>query len=123
MFPVIILFYIKQRLDIIHSLKSASSVDTVGDDRCGSPGFKAKYGTYSFMDFLLIYVFQASNSVMVNMGFIDCRIENICLHDRSFVTDRHVQISSVVSHIHIQISVVTDRHVQIRSVVSDRHMS
>ena len=57
------------------------------------------------------------------MGFIDGRIENICLHDRSFVTDRHVQISSVASDIHIQISVVTDTHIQIRSVVSDRHMS
>ena len=49
-FPVIIHFYIKQRNKIVSELKTHIVLNIIGDGRCDSPGFSAKYETQSFME-------------------------------------------------------------------------
>ena len=73
LFPVINHFYIEQRKQIISQLKSYPEINISGDGRCDSPGFSAKYFTYSFMDpksnqiidFILINVGTVANSVVM----------------------------------------------------------
>ena len=104
LFPVINHFYIEQRKQIISQLKSYPEINISGDGRCDSPGFSAKYFTYSFMDpksnqiidFILINVGTVANSVvMEKIGFVNLlqRMEkehNLTI--RSITTDRHRQI-------------------------------
>ena len=49
-FPVIIHFYIKQRNKIVPELKTHIVLNIIGDGRCDSRGFSAKYETQSFME-------------------------------------------------------------------------
>ena len=89
-------------------MKNRNCINLAGDGRCDSPGYNAKYGTYSFIDpetnkvidFVLINVSQASSSVvMEKMGFVELleRIENFGLNIRSITTDRHIQIRAYLS--------------------------
>ena len=43
LFPVINHFYIKQRNKIVSELKTHTALNVIGDGRCDSPGFSAKY--------------------------------------------------------------------------------
>lgn len=108
--PVVNYFYQNQRLEILNTLKNVGTVDLIGDGRCDSPGFNAKYETYSFMDpltdkiidFEIVNVSEASSSVvMEKIGFLRLleKVEKkFNLDVRSITTDRHIQIRAYLLH-------------------------
>ena len=105
LFPSVNKVYKMARNKIIGTLSSCL-VDVVGDGRCDSPGFNAKYGTCTLMnaqtnlilDFYIVQVSAVGNS----SHFMDkfCKKE---ISISSLTTDRHVQIRSYVKKEHPQI--------------------
>ena len=83
-------------------LKAHAALNVTGYGRCNSPGFSAKYGTYSFMDshsneiidFKLTNVGGVANSaVMEKLVFAELleRMEKTYgFKIRSLTTDRHI---------------------------------
>ena len=109
-FPVINKWYVSSKQIIINNLQTLSPVDLVGDGRCDSPGFNAKYCTYSFMDpltdkivdFALIHVSQCtSSSTMEKFGFVQLlnEIETKGVSISKITTDRHIQIRAYLKHV------------------------
>ena len=104
LFPAINHIYEKQKENILYKLKSENiAIDVVGDGRFDSPGFCAKYGTYTIMnaqnnqiiDFFVAHVHNAGNSQRMELyGF--CKVINSLINNgitiNSIVTDRHTQI-------------------------------
>ena len=79
------------------------NVDVVGDGRCDSPGYSAKYGTYSLMDsttnqiicFFVADVANAGNSAaMEKYGLIKTLdfLEETDVNVACLTTDRHISI-------------------------------
>ena len=102
LFPVINKHYELSKPSIFSYMKTLDTVDLAGDGRCDSPGYNAKYGTYTFMllpsnqivNFKVTHVSQVANSnVLEKYGFLQAleEIENE-LPVTSITTDRHVQI-------------------------------
>lgn len=107
LFPAINKFYKATRSDLLKTCIASNDNHFSGDGRCDSPGYSAKYGTYSLMDtkankivdFYIVHVGHATNSsVMEKTGlkvlldkFIDLGI-NI----KSLTTDRHTQIRAMM---------------------------
>ena len=78
-------------------------VDIVGDGRCDSPGYSAKYGTYVILDgntgevihFYIMHREIAGNSCkMEKEGLIKCldKLEDMNISVNTLTTDRHLQI-------------------------------
>ena len=105
LFPVVNNAYLTQQQVLVHQLQQQLSSDLCGDARCDSPGYSAKYGTYSMMnkssgeivDFSLIQVSEVSSSN--SMEYEGCRR---CLNKligqnvkiRCLTTDRHTQVTA-----------------------------
>ena len=70
LFPTIHSYWSSQQKTILKDLKKKTKVSLAGDGRCDSPGFSAKYGTYTFMnqennqivDMRVTHVSEAKNS-------------------------------------------------------------
>jgi hypothetical protein len=107
--PVVLETWEKLQGDLLQSIKSSGRpLRLAGDGRCDSPGFNAKYCTYSVMDLetnqILTYVVvkvteTGSSSRMEPVGFRKCML---FLLDQGFsvevmATDRHVSIRSIMS--------------------------
>ena len=110
LFPVINKWYISTKKVVLNELRVLPSVDLVGDGRCDSPGYNAKYCTYSFMDpqtdkiidFALIHVGQCTNSsTMEKFGFIQLLdgIEKEGINIGTISTDRHVQVRAYLKKV------------------------
>ena len=89
-------------------------VNVVGDGRCYSPGFNAKYGTYTLMnaqtnlilDFHIVQVSTVGNSSQMEKEGLKQLIEKFRKKEisiSSLITDRHVQIRSYMKKEHPQI--------------------
>ena len=101
LFPAIHNVYKKVRAVLIDEIKrNKSNVDLSGDARCDSPGYSAKYSTYSLMDtttsrilhFHVTHVNHVGNSSrMEKSGLISVlnKIESMSINVNSLVTDRH----------------------------------
>ncbi|VDI15526.1 Hypothetical predicted protein [Mytilus galloprovincialis] len=98
--PAIDQFYHMQRDVILQQLQGKQLI-LGGDGRCDSPGFSAKYCTYTFMDtqrgypdFNLVQVSKQHHNKMELIGFQRslASIEAANLNVGVIVTDRHVQI-------------------------------
>ena len=105
LFPVINHVYNMHRNDIITTMKNKDALNVIGDGRCDSPGYNAKYGTYTIMnietnsilDFSVVHIGTVANSShMEKQGLIDCieSVEKSKLKIKTLTTDRHVQIRS-----------------------------
>ena len=110
LFSVINKWYVSNKTVILNELRLLPFVDLVGDGRCDSPGYNAKYCTYSFMDphtdkiidFALIHVGQCTNSsTMEKFGFIQLLngIEKEGINIGTISTDRHVQIRAYLKKV------------------------
>ncbi|XP_056013504.1 uncharacterized protein LOC130052444 [Ostrea edulis] len=106
--PAIDTFYNEQK-DVLHARLKNKQLTVIGDGRCDSPGFCAKYCTYTIMeavssailDFKVIQVTETGSSSRMELeGF-----------KRSFtsLTDNYIKINTFCS----------DRHVQIRKYLKD----
>jgi hypothetical protein len=102
-YPVVNEAWLAEKRVVVNSLQGRSLAIT-GDGRCDSPGFSAKYGTYTVMEmnsrkiveFVVVHVKQAGNSVgMEKFGLIECldNVKNAGLTVTTLATDRHVQIT------------------------------
>jgi hypothetical protein len=100
--PAIDRFYNLQRNVILQQLNGIELIPS-GDGRCDSPGFSAKYCTYTFMDtatgvipdFSLVQVSETTSSPVMELLGFQRSLANIEATDLSvnvMVTDRHVQI-------------------------------
>lgn len=103
LFPALHRVYTTNRRLLIDVLKKGKEVNLLGDGRCDSPGYSAKYGTYTVMDGTSgqILDFHVSHSKMcgnsARMELDGCkkvlaRLENRGVSIDSLTTDRHVQI-------------------------------
>ena len=101
LFPAVNKVYKIYRNDILQ--ESGDNLNLLGDARCDSPGYNAKYGTYTLidsctnkiLDFEVIQVSTAGNSSrMEKAGLVKLlnKFSNIGLIISSLTTDRHSQV-------------------------------
>ena len=95
--------YEKYQRKVIAECVAKKEIALTGDGRCDSPGFSAKYCTYSLMnaensqviDFQVIHVGETgSSSTMEKEGLIRAlsRVQKQNFKIKSLTTDRHPQI-------------------------------
>ena len=104
LFPAVHKIYTTHRmLRYQEYVESSNEIDLIGDGRCDSPGYNAKYGTYTLMngqcneilDCHVVHVGQVANSSrMEKEGLVKLlnRLDGEGLKIRSLSTDRHIQI-------------------------------
>ena len=104
LFPSIQKVFIKNRTLLIdEAKKQKNGLDLLGDGRCDSPGYSAKYGTYTIMDSLSGYIldFHVSHSKMAGnsqrmelngLKEVLRRLETLGIAIASLTTDRHTQV-------------------------------
>lgn len=110
LFPIINEYWHKEKAAVLSDLLDRESLTLLGDGRCDSPGFSAKYGTYTMMDqetkkivdFEVCHVKQTSSQAMENLGF------QLCL-DRALDSGIPVKV------------VGTDRHTGIKAMMRDEY--
>ncbi|XP_057317565.1 uncharacterized protein LOC130662674 [Hydractinia symbiolongicarpus] len=115
LFPAINSIFTHYQEATLVRLVALEGVDLIGDGRCDSPGFSAKYGTYSLMDamtnevvnFFISHVRLAGNSArMEKHGLAECLefIDEAGVIVDTLVTDRHSQIRKFMRTEHEHIS-------------------
>ena len=103
LFPVVNRFYKMLRDEIYEGCSNAVTNHFSGDGRCDSPGYSAKYGTYSLMntemnmivDFQVVHVSQAGTSKQMEkygLEVLSKKPVNLNMPISSLATDRHTQI-------------------------------
>ena len=110
LFPIINEYWHKEKAAVLSDLLDRESLTLLGDGRCDSPGFSAKYGTYTMMDqetkkivdFEVCHVKQTSSQAMEKLGF------QLCL-DRALDSGIPVKV------------VGTDRHTGIKAMMRDEY--
>lgn len=107
LFPVINKHYELCKTSVFTYMKTLDNIDLAGDGRCDSPGYNAKYGTYTFMilptnqivNFTVTQVTEVANSnALEKHGFLTTlqEIESE-VSVRSITTDRHIQIRAYLN--------------------------
>ena len=105
LFPTINKVYKSTRDTIIRRITLQNEVNLIGDGRCDSPGYNAKYGTYTLMesdtdeiiDFHVVHVSVAGNSArMEKEGLVTLldKFKSRNIPIKSLTTDRHIQIKA-----------------------------
>ena len=146
--PVVHEAWKKEQQRVVQLLKAKDSVALNRDGRCDSPGYAAKYCTYSLMhaeteliaQFELVHVKETTSSVRMEcVGFERCldSLMEAKVSVASVATYRHVVVRSLDSLMEAKVSVAsvaTDRHVMVSldslmeakvsvpSVATDRHV-
>lgn len=104
--PVVNNFYVSHSRSIAHKLTS-QNIRLSGDGRCDSPGYNAKYCSYSLMsmasseivDFELVQVSQAKSSVHMEKVALETCLRKVIesgLKPVVVATDRHVSIRKLL---------------------------
>ena len=105
LFPAIHRVYTTNRQLIIDYVSEQEDLHLLGDGRCDSPGYNAKYGTYTIqgstsgyiLDFHVSHVRIAGNSARMELDGLKHvlkRLEEYFLPITSLTTDRHKQVRS-----------------------------
>ena len=101
-----------EKSKVLNDAKVDDYINLNGDGRCDSPGYSAKYGTYTMMNdegkivtFNLVQSTEVSSSnAMEKEGFERCLKEvEECVPIQRIATDRHISIASTMdkNHRHI----------------------
>ena len=105
--PEVHRFWVMEQERVVQLLRQKESVSLIGDGRCDSPGYNAKYCTYSMMDaeseliasFELVQVTEAGSSVRMEcIGFERC-LDSLIEAEvpvNCVATDRHVMVWSLM---------------------------
>lgn len=105
LFPSIHRVFTTNRTLLLDMIRSNNNLDLLGDGRCDSPGFSAKYGTYTIMDsfsgfildFHISHCKMAGNSAAMELQGLKNvlrRLEDQKIKVSSLTTDRHKQVRS-----------------------------
>ena len=105
LFPSINKVYKTYRGAILTRVRLQNKVHLLGDGRCDSPGYNAKYGTYTLMeaqtneivDFYVVHVSIAGNSARMEKEGLVTLLEKFKTRNipiKSLTTDRHIQIKA-----------------------------
>ena len=105
-FPVIHTAYVKHQEAIFAFLKG-TPLQLSGDGRCNSPGYSAKYCTYSLMDnatdliidYSLVQMTETGSSVAMEKEGLDRSLSNVLANDiqvQSITTDRHTSATALL---------------------------
>ena len=103
LYPTLNTVYKLHRANIFNVCRTRTENNFIGDGRSDSPGYSAKYGTYSLMstdinkivDFHVVHVGIAGNSSRMEKKGLEILLEKLQKFDlkiASLTTDRHVQI-------------------------------
>ena len=103
LYPAIHLVYTTNRELLFESVKEESEIYLLGDVMCESPGYNAKYGTYTLMnnqsghvlDFHISHVRVAGKSQRMELDGFKRAVDNLqecSIEIGSITTDRHKQI-------------------------------
>ena len=115
LFPTLNKIYKDSRKTLHESCISSSINHFSGDGRCDSPGYSAKYGTYSLMnastnkivDFQVVHVRTAGNSNLMEKTGLQIlldKFESLKISIASLTTDRHTQIRAMMRDYYPHIS-------------------
>ena len=107
LFPVVNRFYKMLRDEIYEGCSNAVTNHFSGDGRCDSPGYSAKYITYSLINternmivgFQVIHVSQVGNSNRMEKYRLEIyfkKLINLNMSIASLKTDRHTQIRAFI---------------------------
>ena len=107
LFPTLNSFYKRYRSKIINICTTREENNFIGDGQSDSPGYSAKYGTYSLMstdlnkivEFFVVHVSTAGNSNRMEKKGLQTLLEKYSnsIKITTLTTDRHVQIRSLLS--------------------------
>ena len=100
--------YTTNRQLIINNAAEKGNIDLLGDGRCHSPGYNAKYGTYTvldknsglILDFSISHVRNAGNIMLMELDGLKQLLEHLegyGLPISSLTTDRHKQVCCYMS--------------------------
>ena len=113
LFPVLNTVYKRNRFNILEQCKVIpEGNDFTEDGRCDSPGYSAKYGTYSLMstqlnkvvDFFVVHVGTVENSSRMEKEGLKLLLERYAhLKISTLTTDRHIQVRAYLKKEHPQI--------------------
>ena len=103
LYPTLNTVYKLHRANIFNVCRTRTENNFIGGGRSDSPGYSAKYGTYSLMstdinktvDFHVVHVGIAGNSSRMEKKGLEILLEKLQKFDlkmASLITDRHVQI-------------------------------
>ena len=106
LYPVVHTNYIRQQEAVIEYLRG-NQLHLSGDGRCDSPGYSAKYGTYSLMDsatdlildYSLIQVSEVGSSVAMEKEGLRRCLDKLLTQGvtiTSIATDRHTGVASLM---------------------------
>ena len=106
MYPVVHTNYIRQQEAVVEYLRG-EQLHLSGDGRCDSPGYSAKYGTYSLMDsatdlildYSLVQVSEVSSSVAMEKEGLRRCLDKLLTQGfsiSSIATDRHTGVASLM---------------------------
>ena len=102
LFPAVHSVFTTNRQAVFDETQEQNELHFLGDGRCDSPGYKAKYGTYTvinskssyILDFHISHVYLAVNSERMELDclkHVSGRIEQNDNKVTSLATDRHNQ--------------------------------
>ena len=104
LFPAIHRVYTINRQLLFEEIKEYKELHLIGDGRCDSPGYSAKYGTYTVMsnsgyiiDFHVSHVKVAGNSARMELHGLTNVLNRLVKNNinvTSLTTDRHIQVRS-----------------------------
>jgi len=115
LFPALNKFYKNSRIELYNDCLKSHSNHFSGDGRCDSPGYSAKYGTYSLMntetnkviDFQVVHVLTAGNSNRMEKHGLEILLEKFTKLEipiTSLTTDRHTQVRAFMKKCYPSIS-------------------
>ena len=110
LFPAVHRVFVTNRTLLLDFVRRRGQLDLLGDGRCDSPGYSAKYGTYTIMDGLTNFILDfhvshckmAGNSARMELDGLKNvlrRLDDQKIPISSLTTDRHKQVRSFMKKI------------------------